>query len=59
MSSFLTVGIGLVPGILRGQIQFKRRILHAPNSMQISSNNSFCSFALSSAHEKFDLSLPS
>ena len=35
--------------------QFKRRTLHVPNLMQMSENNRFCSFALDSAHVKFDV----
>ena len=37
------------------QARFKRRTLHVPNLMQISKNNSFFSFALGSAHVKFDV----
>ena len=35
--------------------RFKRRTLHVPNPMQISENNRFFSFALDSAHVKFDV----
>ena len=35
--------------------RFKRRTLHVPNLMQMSENNRFCSFALDSAHVKFDV----
>ena len=35
--------------------RFKRRTLHVPNLMQMSENNRFFSFALDSAHEKFDV----
>ena len=35
--------------------RFKRRTLHVPNLMQMSENNRFFSFALDSAHVKFDV----
>ena len=35
--------------------RFKRRTLHVPNLMQMSENNRFSSFALDSAHVKFDV----
>ena len=35
--------------------QFKRRTFHVPNLMQMSENNRFFSFALDSAHVKFDV----
>ena len=35
--------------------QFKRRTFHVPNLMQMSENNRFWSFALDSAHVKFDV----
>ena len=35
--------------------QFKRRTSHVPNLMQMSENNRFFSFALDSAHVKFDV----
>ena len=35
--------------------QFKRRTSHVPNLMQMSENNRFFSFALGSAHVKFDV----
>ena len=35
--------------------RFKRRILHVPNLMQMSENNTFFSFALDSAHVKCDV----
>ena len=35
--------------------QFKRRTSHVPNLMQMSENNGFFSFALDSAHVKFDV----
>ena len=37
------------------QARFKRRTLHVPNLMQMSENNRFFSFALDSAHVKFDV----
>ena len=43
---------------LRGtkpKTRFKRRTLHVPNLMQMSENNIFFSFALDSAHVKFDV----
>ena len=39
----------------KNKAQVKRRTSHESNSMQISSNNGFCSFALSSTHVKFDV----
>ena len=38
-----------------GKAQFKRRTFHVPNLMQMSENNRFFSFALDSAHVKFDV----
>ena len=35
--------------------RFKRRTLHVPNVMQMSENNRFFSFAIDSAHVKFDV----
>ena len=35
--------------------RFKRRTSHVPNLMQKSENNRFFSFALDSAHVKFDV----
>ena len=35
--------------------QFKRRTFHVPNLMQMSENNRFFSFALDSAHVKFNV----
>ena len=35
--------------------RFKRRILHVPNLMQMRENNRFFSFALDSAHVKYDV----
>ena len=40
---------------LKTKARFKRRTLHVPNLMQMSENNRFFSFALDSAHEKFDV----
>ena len=40
--------------IAESKAQFKRRILHGPNLMQMSENNRFFSFALDSAHVKCD-----
>ena len=40
---------------LGGKAQFKRRTSHVPNLMQMSENNRFFSFALDSAHVKFDV----
>ena len=37
------------------EARFKRRTLHVPNLMQMSENNRFFSFALDSAHVKFDV----
>ena len=37
------------------QARFKRRTSHVPNLMQMSENNRFFSFALDSAHVKFDV----
>ena len=37
------------------EAQFKRRTSHVPNLMQMSENNRFFSFALGSAHVKFDV----
>ena len=37
------------------EAQFKRRTSHVPNLMQMSENNRFFSFALDSAHVKFDV----
>jgi len=42
--------------VLLSEAKAKRRTLHIPNLMQISKNNSFCSFAPGSAHVKFDVS---
>ena len=35
--------------------RFKRRTFHVPNLMLMRKNNRFCSLALDSAHEKFDV----
>ena len=35
--------------------RFKRRILHVPDLMQMSEDNRFYSFALDSAHVKYDV----
>ena len=40
---------------LLSKARFKRRTLHVPNLMQMSENNRFFSFALNSAHVKFDV----
>ena len=37
------------------EAHFKRRTLHVPNLMQMSENKRFISFALDSAHVKFDV----
>ena len=37
------------------KVRFKRRTLHVPNLMQMSEDNRFFSFALDSAHDKFDV----
>ena len=49
----LTVSILMTTFGSYSRARFKRRTLHVPNLMQISKNNSFCSFALGSAHGKF------
>ena len=41
--------------IASSKARFKRRTLHLPNLMQMSENNRFFSFALGSAHVKFDV----
>ena len=42
-------------GLKQAKAQFKRRTSHVPNLMQMSENNRFFSFALDSAHVKFDV----
>ena len=39
---------------IKPKARFKRRTLHVPKLMQMSENNRFFSFALDSAHVKFD-----
>ena len=41
--------------LLAIKARFKHRTLHVPNLMQMSENNRFFSFALDSAHVKFDV----
>ena len=41
--------------LLKAKALFKRRTLHVPNLMQMSENNRFFSFAVGSAHVKFDV----
>ena len=50
--------VQLILSLLRLQktkARFKRRTLHVPNLMQMRENNRFFSFALDSAHVKFDV----
>ena len=41
--------------LIRSKARFKRRTLHVPNPNANCKNNSFCSFALGSAHVEFDV----
>ena len=56
---FLSLVIGIISLFheieVGAKAQFKRRISVASNSMQMSSNNGFCSFALNSTQQKCDV----
>ena len=52
-STLVNVAKGLVKS--KSKARFKRRTSHVPNLMQMSENNRFFSFALDSAHVKFDV----
>ena len=49
---FFTVCLKFVRG---SEAKARGRTLHGSNLLQISKNNSFCSFALDSTHAKFDV----
>ena len=51
----LTSSTCLIPNLVFPKARFKRRTLHVPNLMQMRKIHCFRSFALDSAHVKFDV----